>query len=244
MPLIRIHDLGSTNDLARLLAATDLPEGTAVVARRQSQGRGRHGRLWASPDGGLWCSVVLRPARETGWGQLSLAVAIAVAEAIERTTGLHALIRWPNDVIVDGRKAAGILLERAGGAVVVGIGINVNVPREALPESVRATAASLHETCGRQIDLEVLLERLFERGTRWYDAWVRGDPEVLTAWAARDSSRDRRIVVHSEGARIEGVAEGVDHDGALRIRLTSGEVRRVLAGDLESEHAPVQERFG
>ncbi|HET8678909.1 MAG TPA: biotin--[acetyl-CoA-carboxylase] ligase, partial [bacterium] len=132
-PLVRVGELGSTNDLARVMADAGLPEGTVVVARRQTQGRGRHGHTWASPPGGLWCSLVLRPARDAGWGRLSLAMAVATCEAVDEVAGIRSAIRWPNDVVINGRKVAGILLEGAPNALVVGIGINANVPAEALP---------------------------------------------------------------------------------------------------------------
>ncbi|MGH2375831.1 MAG: biotin--[acetyl-CoA-carboxylase] ligase [bacterium] len=231
-PLIRIGELGSTNDLARVLADAGLPEGTVVVARCQTQGRGRHGRTWSSPPGGLWCSFVLRPARDAGWGRLSLAVAVAACEAVDEVAGIRSAIRWPNDIVINGRKVAGILLEGASNAVVVGIGINANVPAEALPHAIRLGAASLHDIAGRTIGLDVLLETLHVRVAAWYAAWAQGGPQVLDAWTARDATRGTRIVADTQGGTIEGIADGADPDGALRIRLPAGDVRRVVAGDL------------
>lgn len=231
-PLIRVDELGSTNDLARLLAVAGLPEGTVVVARRQTHGRGRYGRTWVSPPGGLWCSIVLRPTLRAGWGRLGLAASVAGAEAIDEAAGVRSTIRWPNDVMVAGKKVAGVLLEGAGDTIIVGIGINANVDLDALPQDVRGSAASLHEVARRPIGLESLLEGLLARAGYWYAAWARGGPEVIDAWATRDATRGSRVVVDSQGTRVEGVADGADHDGALRVRLASGEVRRVLAGDL------------
>ncbi len=230
--MIRVDELGSTNDLARLLATAGLPEGAVVVARRQTHGRGRYGRTWASPPGGLWCSIMLRPTLRAGRGLLSLAASVAVAEAIDAAAGVQSAIRWPNDVMVAGKKVAGVLLEGAGDAVIVGIGINANVGVDALPQDLRATAVSLHAIAARPIGLESLLEGLLVRAGYWYDAWGRGGPEVIDAWTARDLTRGVRIVVDSQGETVEGVADGADPDGALRVRLVSGEVRRVLAGDL------------
>lgn len=231
-PLVRVGELGSTNDLARVMADAGLPEGTVVVARRQTQGRGRHGRTWASPPGGLWCSLVLRPARDAGWGRLSLAMAVATCEAVDEVAGIRSAIRWPNDVVINGRKVAGILLEGAPNALVVGIGINANVPAEALPEAFRPGAASLHDLAGRTIDLDVLLESLSAQVASWYAVWAAGGTQVMDAWTARDVTRGTRIIAESHGGTIEGIADGADPDGALRVRLPAGDVRRVVAGDL------------
>ncbi len=231
-PLVRIGELGSTNDLARVMADAGLPEGAVVVARRQTQGRGRHGRPWSSPAGGLWCSFVLRPARDAGWGRLSLAIGVATCEAVDHVAGVRSAIRWPNDVVINGRKVAGILLEGASNAIVVGIGINANVPSETLPPAVRLGAASLHDLAGRPVDLDALLETLRARVASWYAAWAAGGTQVLEAWAARDATRGTQIVAESQGGTIDGTADGVDPDGALRVRLPGGDVRRVVAGDL------------
>lgn len=249
-PLVRVGELGSTNDLARLMADAGLPERTVVVARCQTQGRGRHGRTWISPPGGLWCSIVLRPARDAGWGRLSLAMAVAVCEAVDEVAGIRSAIRWPNDVVTNGRKVAGILLEGASNAVVVGIGINANVPAETLPHAIRPGAASLHDIVGRTVGLDVLLETLRARVASWYAVWAAGGPQVLDAWTARDATRGTRIIADSQGGTIEGIADGADPDGALRIRLPAGDVRRVVAGDLAvlprapARDARRQEPFG
>ncbi|MDR7482956.1 MAG: biotin--[acetyl-CoA-carboxylase] ligase [Armatimonadota bacterium] len=230
-PLVRVGETESTNDLARRLADAGLPEGTTVVAVRQTRGRGRLGRAWASPEGGLWCSVLLRPPPGVAWTLLSLATALAVAEAVEAVGGVRASLRWPNDVLVHGRKVSGILLEATGSALVVGVGINANVRLDALPPEVRAGATSLAVAAGRPVDLEALRVAFLRRLAVWYDAW-RAAADVPGAWAARDALAGRRVVVRTSGEVVEGTGEGVADDGALRVRLASGEVRRVLAGDL------------
>ena len=230
-PLVRVEEVASTNDVARQLARAGLPEGTVVVACRQTHGRGRLGRAWASPAGGLWCSVLLRPAPQPSWTVLSLATALAVAEAVEAVAGVVARVRWPNDVVVAGRKVAGILLEAAADALVVGVGINANVAPEALPPEVRARATSLAAAAGRPVDLEDLRQALLGRLAAWYAAWQAG-VDLADAWARRDALAGRRITVRTPDAAVEGIADGVAADGALRVRLGGGEVRHVLAGDL------------
>lgn len=238
MPMVWIGEVESTNDVARWMATAGVPEGAVVVAERQTRGRGRRGRAWASPAGGLWCSILLRPAGQPAWGRLSLAVGVAAAEAIEAATGLPVGLHWPNDLIVDGRKVGGVLIEAHAGAVVVGIGINANVPMEQLPPDVVPHATSLHLAAGRPVPHGLLLEALLRRLEHWYPIWADGGPEVVAAWSVRDVARGQRVTVSGPGGPIEGIAEGVDGDGALRLRVTDDEVRRIVAGDLLPSQEP------
>src|SRR5207302_1007514 len=168
---IRWHEsVPSTNDIAARLAEIPVPEGTVIGAEEQTAGRGRWGRSWASPRGGVWLSVILRPGLPPDRTPVvGLAAAVAAAEAIRETTRLPARVKWPNDVLVEGRKVVGILAEAIPGAewVVVGVGINANVPQEALPRTPGYPAASLQALLGRPVGrgalIRVLLRRL-DRG--------------------------------------------------------------------------------
>jgi BirA family biotin operon repressor/biotin-[acetyl-CoA-carboxylase] ligase len=230
-PLVRLGVAESTNDLARLLAAGGVPEGTVVVAAQQTHGRGRLGRTWASPPGGLWCSVIVRPDGDAEWGLLSLAAAVAVAEAVERAAGAPAAIRWPNDVLIGGAKVAGILIETAPGAAILGIGLNANIDPAALGD-LRTPATSLSAMLGHPVPLDALRDLVLECLATWYAAWAASDPAVSAAWSARDATRGMPVVVQGPDGTVRGVAEGVDGDGALLVRTAGGDVRRVLAGDL------------
>ncbi len=232
LPMVRLGEVGSTNEVARLFADAGVPEGAVIVSDTQTRGRGRLGRPWASPHGGLWCSVLLRPAGPPEPGRLSLAVGVAAAEAIEAVAPVRVGLKWPNDAMIGERKVCGILSESAGDAVVVGIGINANVPVETMPPDVAASATSLHLAVGRTIGLSVLLEALLDRLAHWYGRWAAGDDAVLETWTRRDVTRGTRVTVGRPGAAVEGIADGIDADGALRLRLADGEVRRVFAGDL------------
>lgn len=239
-PLVWLAEVASTNDVARLIAAAGGREGAVVVADRQTHGRGRLGRAWSSPFGGLWCSVVLRPttagagaaAGASTWGRLSLAAAVAVAEAVEAETDVRVGIRWPNDLVVGDRKVCGILIEAtSSGALIVGIGLNVSVDVERLPSAVAARAASLHRLTGRSLDRRVLLAAVLERLTIWYARWREASLTVLDAWAARDVMVGTRVSIGAGGPAVEGVAAGVDRDGALLVVRADGTVARVIAGD-------------
>jgi BirA family biotin operon repressor/biotin-[acetyl-CoA-carboxylase] ligase len=230
----------STNDAARDLGHRGAPEGSLAVAEGQTRGRGRLGRGWVSPTGkGVYVSVLLRPhlPPEEAF-KLTLLAAVAAAAAVAET-GVEPKIKWPNDVLVGGRKVAGILTEIEAEAdrvnqAVVGIGINVNTTASLFPRALRTTATSLRLATGRKHSrlrvLQALLEALEER----YGLLKAGRfEEVLDEWRALDITRGSRVrAVLLEGS-IEGEARDIDADGALLISEDSGRQRRITAGDIE-----------
>lgn len=239
---IRWHDsVPSTNDLALRLTQVPVPEGTVVVAEEQTAGRGRRGRSWASPRGGVWLSVILSPTLALERVPIvGFAAAIAAAVAIRKTTGLLARLKWPNDVLVDGRKVVGVLTEAAPapGWVVVGIGINANVSRDALPEVPGDRAASLQTLLGRPIDREALTRTLLLELDRWYDTLTSAGVEsVLRRWREMADTLGRAVRVETATATICGVAHDVDEAGALLVRLTDGTLHRVVAGEVRLRDA-------
>ena len=169
--------VGSTPS-TQLLLAPDAPEGALVVAEEQTAGRGRLGRSWFAPAGtSLLCSLQLRPDTPTErLPELTGVAARACADAIAALTGLEPALKFPNDVLVGGRKVAGILAEARDGRVVLGVGINVNVPADELPEDVDRPATSLLVETGRELDRAELLAELLERLERRYDAWLNAAP--------------------------------------------------------------------
>ena len=162
------------------LLEPELPEGAVAVAEEQTEGRGRLGRRWhAAPFTSVLCSIVLRPTvPPPRLPELSLVAGRACAEAIEVVTGLHPQLKFPNDVLIEGRKVAGILAEAREGRVVLGIGINANMTAEQLPTEVDTPATSLRLEAGREIDRVELLVTLLESLERHYEAWLRGDVEA------------------------------------------------------------------
>lgn len=231
-----LRSVDSTQDVAKQLAAEGAPEGTVVVADHQTRGRGRAGRTWlAEPRVNLLFSVLLHPpipiARVP---QLSLLAAVASSEALETQTGLPLRIRWPNDLMLAGRKVAGILTEAASGAqrvlhVVVGIGINVN--QTGFPDEIRDRATSLALATGRSLDREKLLEVLLTALDRWYTVYLEtGFASARSAWC-RNSATLGEWVVSEQG--IAGTALDLDEDGALMVRVPSGVVERVVGGEVQ-----------
>ena len=233
-------EVTSTNDVAMALAEAGAPHGTAVVAERQTRGRGRMGRPWASPPGmGLWVSVILRPPVAAALAPtVTLLAGLAAAEAIEAEAPLSAALKWPNDVILDGRKVAGILAElraedQVVSHVVVGIGINVHQRREDFPPSLGDTAISIRQATGRAVSRVLLLRRLFTRLEVWFRRFVaEGAAPVVAAAAARMPMLGRPVVAVSGAERWEGTADRLDPDGALVLALPAGGTRRVLAAEV------------
>lgn len=243
-PLQFRPSVGSTNEEVRSLARGGAPEGLVLLADEQTAGRGRLGRGWQSPAGeGIWLSVLLRPPLpppETP--RLTLAAAVAVAEAI-RAAGLPAGIKWPNDVLIEGKKCCGILteLELAGDAVafaVVGMGLNVN--QAEFPPAIAAAATSLRLAAGHAFERAPLVCALLERLEARYEQLLAGEAAlVLGAWRALSVTLGKRvrIIPATGGAAYLGEAVDVDADGALRLRLDDGREERLLAGEVSLREA-------
>lgn len=236
-PRIHVPMTESTMDDARELAEGGAPHGFLVRADQQVGGRGRAGRGWASPRGGLWFSLLLRPERAPeSWTLLALVAGSACASAMRRL-GADARLKWPNDVLLGGRKAAGFLLEsRVGEFVVLGAGVNVRVPREALPAEVQGIATSLHEHVERPVDADAFLEEFLEAFSSRYEAWSSGtlDEALCEEWTAFSETVGKKVRTE---AGVEGVAVGVDARGALRVRRAEGPVTSVAWGDVLSVEA-------
>jgi BirA family transcriptional regulator, biotin operon repressor / biotin---[acetyl-CoA-carboxylase] ligase len=223
----RIH-VDSCASTQELLDPT-MVEGTVAVADFQTSGRGRIGRSWEAPPGeALLASVLLKPPVDRPLPQLALVAGVAVADALERLTGLAVQIKWPNDVMLRRTKVAGILAEARDGAVALGIGVNLNQTRDRLPER----AGSLRTETGLEWDRgEVLEAVLADLGLR-YDQWRAGGLDaVYEGLGARDFLRGRQVSV--EGT--SGVAELIDRDGRLRIAVGHGESVTVESGEVAYE---------
>ena len=205
------------------------PEGAVAVCELQTAGRGRLGRHWEAPEGtAIHCSVALRPPPGRRVAELTLLAAVAVTEAIEAVARVVPLIKWPNDVLLDARKLAGILGELRGATVVLGIGINVNQTAEQLPAEARQAPASLRTTTGREHERAPLLAELLLRLERHYDSWREHGLDALHhELERRDFLRGREV--RADG--IEGRACGIDRLGRLEVEI-AGERRVVESGEV------------
>lgn len=247
-PVLFFPAIHSTNDVASTLAAAG-GEGAVVIADAQTAGRGRRGRDWFSPAGaGLYVSLVLEPARTTGDPEralalLTLAAGVALAEAVQRATGLTTAIKWPNDLLVDGRKLAGILAEGIVGrsdqsgvprvaSVVLGYGINVG--RAAFPPELADRATSLELELGRTIDRGALCAETVASIAARYDDLLAGRFDaILDAWhALSPGSRGGRVQWETPEGPRSGITAGVDEMGALLVRAGNGTTERLVAGEV------------
>jgi len=214
----------------QLLLGSGLPEGAVAATDHQTGGRGRLGRTWEEPPGSsVLVSVLLRPPAGRRLPELSLVAALAVAEAVEVAVVLAAQVKWPNDVMLNRRKVAGILSELSDGTVVVGIGINVNQTRDELPLDAPTEPASLRTATGTTYDRAVLLGSLLGRLERMYDVWLeQGLDGVYGGLGARDFLRGRRITADGEPA----TATQILRDGRLEIETDAGEVKALESGEV------------
>lgn len=213
------------------LLAGDFPEGAACATDHQTAGRGRLGRHWIEDAGtSVLVSVVLHPPAGRRAQELSLVAGVAAAEAVEGATGLTAQVKWPNDVMLNRRKVAGVLAEMRGPAVVVGIGINVNQNRPQLPADAKTPPGSLLTLTGAMHDRAALLGSLLYRLERLYDGWRHGGlTDIYTELGARDFLRGRRVTVDG----VSGTAMMVDREGRLLVDAGHGDVRAVESGDVQ-----------
>jgi len=237
--ILVFDETASTNDVVEHLAKSGAREGLVVFAESQTRGRGRHGRAWSSPRGkGLWFSVLLRPALPpAAASRITVAASVAVARAIRQTCCVDARIKWPNDVILNGRKVAGILTELRAEAdeillAILGIGIDVNCAIEDFPPEVAKIATSLQIETGHAQDRVALAAQVLGEFDECYHAALADFETVADEWARLCTTLGRQIVVAIAQRRIEGFAHALDGDGALLVRKDDGRIERVLGGDL------------
>ncbi|MGH2453985.1 MAG: biotin--[acetyl-CoA-carboxylase] ligase [bacterium] len=230
--VLRVDRATSTNDLLRELAAQGAREGTVVVAREQSAGRGRRGRAWLSPPGGLWCSLLLRPPDPSD-GRIALAAAVGAAEGIRTVCGISVGLKWPNDLMLGRGKVGGILVESVPPAVILGVGINVNVDPATFPARIAGGAASLAAVLHYPVDLEGVLVAVLAGIDAAYGMLRAGRAaELLQRWRRFSVTLGRPVRIDDGAGLVEGLAIDVDADGALLVEATGGKRTRVIAGDV------------
>jgi BirA family biotin operon repressor/biotin-[acetyl-CoA-carboxylase] ligase len=231
----------STMDLAIEAAETGAAEGYVVTAEEQTSGRGRRGRVWASPPGvGVYLSIVLHPRPEVRSGRLlallTLAAGVAVREAVRRVTGIEARLKWPNDVLIGPRKVAGILAEGINIGTsdqIVVLGVGVNVGEGVYLESLGPHATSLERESNRRIDSNAVRDEVLAAVANVYEQLSRGEADdILRAWrAAAPGAVGAKVEWEGPDGTLRGTTNGIDDTGALLVR-TATEVHRVIGGEL------------
>lgn len=230
----------STNDEASRAALEGHPEGLVIFAESQSAGRGRMGRRWSSPAGrGLWFSVLLRPSLAPGeCTQLTAATANALARAIQSATGITPEIKWPNDLLIKGKKIAGILTEMSAEvehvrSVILGIGIDVNQTASEFPADLRDIATSLKLATGKTVSRADLAEEVLRELDREYARILAGQfTAVAEEWGSRCSTLGKQVTITMGTRRVRGRAEALDENGALLLRTEHGRIERIIGGEV------------
>jgi BirA family transcriptional regulator, biotin operon repressor / biotin---[acetyl-CoA-carboxylase] ligase len=230
-PLVHLRRTGSTNDAARDAARRGATSGAVFVAEEQEAGRGRQGRTWVSAPGhSLTLSAIAR-AEPDVFPLLPLVTAVAVCEAGEAAAPVSCRIKWPNDVLIEGRKVSGILIESRPQErwAVIGIGLNVDTETQELDPELRATATSLRIAGGRPVDRDAALAELLDR----FAEWTRATQErVVDAFRERDALLGKRISFTAAGTEMDGEAAGVDGGGNLVVFSDAGERLVLDAGEV------------
>jgi len=234
--VIWFESIPSTMTEAARLASEGCPSGTVVAADEQTAGQGRHGHSWHSERGaGLYCSVVLRlPLQANALPILTMALGLAVAEAIRRATDIRPDLRWPNDVLLHEKKVAGILVQLVDSVSIAGIGINVN--HTSFPPDIAAQATSLRLATGRVHSRQELLDGLLESVDRFSKTLVEEGPGAVLDLFSHQSSyvQGKRVRVEQSGGEVEGTTAGLDPSGFLIVRRDDGTEATILAGGVRA----------
>ena len=235
--LVVVSEVDSTNSLAKTLAQQGAQEGTVVIAETQKRGRGRFERQWESPKGGLYLSIVLRPTTPVEkTSVLPLITALAVSQTMS-TFHLTAMIKWPNDVLVNKKKIAGILLEsELEGSqisyIVVGIGINLNIDLNQISLELRNRTTSLKQETHSTADIQKFLKIFFQQFQKYYELFSREQyDQLLLEWKHHSDTLGKAVKVVTSQETFEGVAIDIDSSGFLIVKKQNGSLKKIMSGD-------------
>ena len=231
----------STQKIAHVLAGDGALEGTLVISDEQTAGRGRLMREWHSSKGtGIWMSLILKPLLPPQKApQFTLITAVAVVQAIEEVSDLHPQIKWPNDILINGKKVTGILTELQAesdkiNSIIIGIGMNVNHTKKHFPDELQSIATSLAIEQGNQLSRSALVQNILERMEILYDLYMKeGFTPIKLLWESYAISIGKKIIARTINGNIEGRALGITDEGVLKIEDASGVVHQIYSADIE-----------
>ena len=229
-------ELNSTNEKANELAA-NVKEGTVIIAEKQKRGIGRFGREWISPEGGVYVSVILKPkTTPISVSKMTLIAGIAVARVIRRL-GLDAKLKWPNDVLIYGKKVGGILTSISTkddriDYIIVGIGINANVDISMFPKELQKSVTSLKGELKTEVSTEKIIEDILYEIEINYETFKEGNfTYLLNEWKRLSNTIGKRVKIKMQTEVIEGEAVGIKRDGTLMLKLEDGSLKNIIAGE-------------
>lgn len=234
-------EVSSTNTLAKFLSQNGVGNGSVVIAERQTAGKGRSGKSWESPLGGVWLSIILTPnADYSRIPLITLATGVAVAKALEKIGVENPEIKWPNDVLINGRKVCGILAEAVTSFnnienVIVGIGIDANLSIEDLPEELQGRATTLENELEGKVDESLLVRTLLQELEKVTDLFNRGEyEEILKEWRKRSYTIGKLVEVKKPFAKpYDAYAIGISKEGSLVVEKTDGTLEKVVSGECQ-----------
>ncbi len=232
--ILFIEETDSTNEEARRLAKLGEKEGTVIIAASQTKGKGRAGRRWISPDGGLYISIILKPyVSASNLPLITLFSAVAAVRTIRGLTKLSASVKWPNDIIISGRKAGGILCEAAKNFMIVGIGINLNTNLSLFPSALKKQVTSLKFELGANVDRDKITKILLEEFDKLYNDFLHHRSEnIISEWSGYCLMLGNPVSIETSKGVVVGIAEGVGSRGELRVREYDGKIIKVFSGDV------------
>lgn len=231
----------STNSISKFLANHGAKEGTVLVSEIQTNARGRSGKKWEAPDGGIWMSMILRPeVPPAKIGLITLATGVAIAKTI-RTMGVDAKIKWPNDVIVKGNKISGVLTEVNATFnqieyIIVGIGIDSNLKLDDFSADIRDGTTTLNEEAQGKIDENEIIAIFLNEFERIYDIYLNGDIEdILSEWRALSDTIGKYVNITQTGGKMtQGYVVGINNEGSLIIERQDGTLEKIISGELRT----------
>jgi len=236
--IVYFTETDSTNTRAKDLAARGAPEGTLVISERQTKGRGRKGRSWFSPSqGGIYTSLILKPSISPSEApKITLLTAVVVAETLRSLTGLSVIIKWPNDILINGKKIAGILTEMstemdAIDHIVVGLGLNVNTPD--FPDDIKEKATSIFIETGKHFPRVRFIREYLKWYEKYYEIFKKtGFEPVIKRWKELTNMIGKRITVEMISKKYSGEVQDIDKDGVLILKDNTGKSHRIFSGDI------------
>lgn len=239
--IVHFYEIDSTNNYAKKIANDGCPDGTIVISEKQSLGRGRLGREWCSYNSdGIWFSCVLRPNLEPESMQtITLAASVAIVEAIEDALGIVCRIKWPNDIILSGKKLGGILTEISAepghiNHIVLGIGINVNQPRESFVGELEQKAISLRMKTGEKVSRSHIFNSILKHLDNTYKQLINGENElILDRWRKYSVTLGNQVSLSYRGEEYTGIASDVANGGGLIVQCSDGHTREITAGEIQ-----------
>lgn len=231
--VVRIDEVDSTNEQAKHLALQGAREGTVVIAGSQTRGRGRLGRRWISPPGGIYLSVILKPYKSPAKLPLiTLIASLAAVRTIRGITGLDAKVKWPNDLVLSGRKAGGILCETCRGSVIAGIGINVNVNIGLFPATLKKQITSIKFELGEKIDTDNMIHIILEEFDKLYSDFLHHRYEaIISEFSGLCGTLGDEVRIDTSHGEVRGIARSIGTRGELLVNGPDGKIKKVYTAD-------------